>query len=50
MNAALSLLIVIALLPVASAQDAAIIKKQNVVYAEPASPFHTLDVYASPAA
>jgi arylformamidase len=50
MNAALSLLIVIALLPVASAQDAAIIKKQNVVYAEPTSPFHTLDVYASPAA
>ena len=50
MNAALSLLIVIALLPVASAQDAAIIEKENVVYAEPADPLHTLDVYASPIA
>jgi len=50
MNAALSLLIVIALLPVASAQDAAIIKKQDLAYAEPANPLHTLDVYAPPAA
>ena len=50
MNAALSLFIVIGLLPVASAQDAAIIKKENVVYAEPADPLHTLDVYTSPAA
>jgi len=50
MNAALSLLIVIALLPVASAQDAAIPKKQDVVYAQPADALHTLDVYASPTA
>src|ERR1051326_8039407 len=50
MNAVLSLLIVVALLPVASAQDAAIIKKENVPYAEPADPLHTLDVYAMPKA
>jgi acetyl esterase/lipase len=50
MNAISSLLIVTALLPVASAQDTGIIKKQDIVYAEPASPLHTLDVYASPSA
>lgn len=50
MNTALSLLIVIALLPVASAQDTALVKKQNVLYAESANPLHTLDVYASPTA
>ena len=50
MNAILSLFIITALLPVASAQDTGIIKKQDIVYAEPASPLHTLDVYASPSA
>jgi acetyl esterase/lipase len=50
MMAVLSLFIVIALLPVASAQDVTIIKKENLVYAEPAGPLHTLDVYASPSA
>ena len=50
MNASLSLLIVIASLPVGSAQDVAITKKQDVVYVEPADPLHTLDVYASPRA
>jgi acetyl esterase/lipase len=50
MNAISSLLIITALLPVASAQDTGIIKKQEIVYAEPASPLHTLDVYASPSA
>ena len=50
MNAILSLIIITALLPVASAQDTRIIKKQDIVYAEPASPLHTLDVYASPSA
>jgi acetyl esterase/lipase len=43
MNAILSLLILIALLPVAFAQE-------HVVYAEPAGPLHTLDVYAMPGA
>ena len=43
MKAALSLLIVIGLLPVASAQE-------HVVYAEPAGPLHMLDVYAMPKA
>jgi arylformamidase len=41
MKAILSLFSVIALLPVASAQE-------HVVYAEPAGPLHTLDVYAMP--
>jgi acetyl esterase/lipase len=50
MNAISSLLIITALLPVASAQDTRIIKKPDIVYAEPASPLHTLDVYASPSA
>ena len=48
MKPILSLLFVIALLPVASAQDAAIVKKQDIAYAEPAGPLHTLDVYAMP--
>jgi hypothetical protein len=48
MNAILSLFIVTALLPVACAQDTGIIGKQDLVYAEPASPFHMLDVYVSP--
>ncbi len=48
MNAALSLFIITALLPVASAQDTRITKRQDIVYAEPASPLHRLDVYASP--
>jgi arylformamidase len=41
MKALLSLLVVIALMPVASAQE-------HVVYAEPAGPLHMLDVYATP--
>src|ERR1043166_1112522 len=44
------LFIVAALLPAASAQDTRIIEKKDVVYAEPASPLHTLDVYASASA
>src|SRR3954469_13381809 len=43
MKAVLSLFIVIASLPIASAQE-------HVVYAEPAGPLHTLDVYAMPKA
>jgi len=43
MNAALSLLTVIAVLPASSAQE-------HAVYAEPAGPLHTLDVYAMPGA
>lgn len=50
MNATSYLLIVTAVLSVASAQDTKIIEKKDVVYAEPASPLHTLDVYASPSA
>jgi acetyl esterase/lipase len=50
MNAISSLFIVTALLPVASAQDTRIIEKKDLVYAEPASPLHTLDVFASPSA
>jgi arylformamidase len=50
MKAISSLLIIAALLPIASAQETKIIKKKDVVYAEPASPLHTLDVYASPSA
>jgi acetyl esterase/lipase len=50
MNAVPSLFILTGLLSVASAQNAIIKGKQNVVYAEPASPLQTLDVYASPAA
>src|SRR5712691_10846113 len=43
MKVGLSLFVVIALLPIASAQE-------HVVYAEPAGPLHTLDVYAMPKA
>ncbi len=51
MNAIPSLFIIIpTLLQVASAQDNGIIEKKDIVYAEPASPLHTLDVYASPSA
>ena len=50
MNAILALFITIALLPLVSAQDTEIIKKQDIVYAEPAGPLHSLDVYASPSA
>ena len=50
MNAVLSLFIFAALLPVASAQESRLIKTQDLVYAEPADPLHTLDVYASPSA
>jgi arylformamidase len=50
MNAISYLLIIAAVLPVASAQDTSIIEKKEVVYAEPASPLHTLHVYASPSA
>jgi acetyl esterase/lipase len=50
MNGVLSLFIVVAFVPAASAQDATIIKKQDFVYGEPASPLHMLDVYVSPAA
>ena len=45
-----SLFIITALLPVASAQDTGMLEKKDVVYAEPASPLHTLDLYASPSA
>ncbi len=47
MNAILTLSIITALLPLASAQESGITKKQDIVYAEPASPLHTLDVCAS---
>src|SRR5215468_9980325 len=50
MNATSGLLIITAVLSVASAQNTRIIEKKDVVYAEPASPLHTLDVYASPSA
>jgi acetyl esterase/lipase len=50
MKAIPSLLFIAALLPVASAQDTRIIERKDLVYAEPASPLHTLDVYAAPAA
>ncbi|HWV98614.1 MAG TPA: alpha/beta hydrolase [Candidatus Acidoferrum sp.] len=45
-----SLSIITALLTVASPQDTRIIEKKDLVYAEPAGPPHTLDVYASPSA
>jgi acetyl esterase/lipase len=48
MKALLSLFVVIALLPVAFAQDTRMVKKENLVYAKPGGPLHTLDVYASP--
>jgi len=50
MNAGLSLFIITALVPVACAQDTRITTKQDIVYVEPASSLHTLDVYASPSA
>jgi len=50
MNAVPSLFILTALLSVAAARDSRFMKTQDLVYAEPASPLHTLDVYASPAA
>ena len=50
MKAISSLFIITALLPGASAQDTRVIVKKDVVYAEPASPLHTLDVYGSPSA
>jgi acetyl esterase/lipase len=50
MNAVPSLFHLAALLSVAYAQDTRIIEKQDLVYAEPEGPFHTLDVYASPSA
>ena len=50
MKTIFSLFIITALLPFASAQATRIIEKKDVVYAEPASPLHTLDVYASPSA
>jgi arylformamidase len=50
MNITSFLFILATLLPVASAQDARIVEKKDVVYAEPAEPLHTLDVYASPLA
>jgi arylformamidase len=50
MKAIASLLIVTAQLPVTSAQDTRIIEKNDVVYAESASPLHSLDVYVSPSA
>jgi hypothetical protein len=46
MNAVPSLFILTALLPVASAQDATMIEKHDLVYVEPAGPLHALDVYA----
>jgi arylformamidase len=46
----LALFLVIGWLPVVAAQDATIVKKQNLAYAEPAGPLYTLDVYASPSA
>jgi acetyl esterase/lipase len=50
MNPIYSLLMVTALIPLASAQDARILEKKDVAYADPASPLHALDVYASPSA
>jgi acetyl esterase/lipase len=50
MNATSCLLIINAMLWDAYAQDTRIIEKKDVVYAEPASPHYTLDVYASPSA
>jgi acetyl esterase/lipase len=50
MNAFSFVFTIAALLPVASAQDAGIIERKDVLYAEPASPLHTLDVYASSSA
>src|SRR5947209_12156922 len=44
------LLIITALKSVASAQDARMTEKKDVLYAQPASTLHTLDVYASPSA
>jgi arylformamidase len=50
MKAILSLFIITALLPLVSAQDTQINEKKDIVYAEPVSPLHTLDIYASPSA
>jgi len=50
MKAIFSLFFITVLLPFASAQDAKITEKQDIAYAEPASPLHRLDVYASPSA
>src|SRR5262249_41887678 len=50
MNGVPSFFVLTALLSLASAQGVTIIKKQDLVYAEPAGPLQTLDVYASPAA
>jgi len=50
MNPSYSLLIITALIPLASAQDTRILEKKDVAYAEPAGPLHALDVYASPSA
>ena len=50
MNALSILLTIAALLPVAAAQDARLMEKKEIVYAEPASPLYTLDVYSSPSA
>jgi acetyl esterase/lipase len=50
MNAISSSFLLAASLSVATAQDSRIIEKRDLVYAEPAEPLHTLDVYASPSA
>lgn len=50
MKTTLSLIAFAALLPVVSAQDTGMVVKKDIVYADPAGPLHTLDVYASPAA
>jgi acetyl esterase/lipase len=41
---------ILAVMSVAPAQDTRFVEKKDIVYAEPAGPLHTLDVYASPSA
>ena len=50
MKTIFSLALTSVLLPFASAQDARIKETHDIVYAEPASPLHTLEVYASSSA
>lgn len=50
MKAISCLFITTGLLAVASAQESRIIERKDVLYAEPASPLHTLDVFAPPSA
>lgn len=50
MKTTLSLLTLAAFLPLAGAQEPALAVKKDIVYAEPAGPLHSLDIYASPTA